>query len=235
MRYLFIIFLCMSFSSYTFAQRIPQGERTSISFGTQIEIPTGEYNQIHNQLNVGIGGSFLTRTKIPFLQSGINFTYAKTGKYADDIFLETNEFISGTEIYERANLTVKHKIFRTNGVLRFKPFKGPIQPYLEGMAGVKTYTSTAKIEQGEGRNSYVVSRDNIERSFTGSLGWAAGIKIQLTRGVFLEGRYEKTEGGMASYIDSDSFHLNPQGNYEYDLLSSKTNSNIIHLGISLDF
>lgn len=235
MRYLSIIFLCMSFSSYTFAQRIPLGERTSISFGAQLEIPTGEYNQTHNQLNAGIGGSFLTQTKLPFIQSGINFTHAKSGKYEDDIFLDTNENINGNEIYERANFTVNHNIYRTHGVLRFKPFKGPVQPYLDGMAGIKVFSSTARTELEEGRDNYVISKENLEKSLAGSLGWAIGLKIQLTSGLFLEGRYEKLEGGNATYIDTDSFQLNPQGNYQYDLLSSKTNSNLAHLGISLDF
>ena len=235
MRYLFILLLCLSFNSYTFAQRVPLGERTSISFGTQLEIPNGEYNHIHNQLNIGIGGSFLTRTKLPLFQSGINFTYAKTGKYIDDVFLETDEYVDGNPIYQIADFSVKHRIYRTHGVLRFKPFKGPIQPYLDGMAGVKMFSSTAKTEQGQGRDSYVLGRENIERHFAGSIGWALGLKVKLTRRAFLEGRFEKLEGGNASYIDADSFLLNPQGGDDYDLRNSKTSSTLIHLGISLDF
>jgi hypothetical protein len=236
MRYLFLILLCSGLNSYTFAQRITSGERTSISFGTQLEIPSGEYNYIHNhnQLNIGIGGSFLTRTKLPLFQSGINFTYAKTGKYIKDIFLETNEYAAGNPIYQIADFSVKHRIYRTHGMLRFKPFKGPIQPYLDGMAGVKMFSSTAKTEQGQGRDSYVIGRENIERHFAASLGWALGLKVRLTRRAFLEGRFEKLEGGHASYIDADSFLLNPQGGYDYDLRNSKTNSTLIHLGVSLD-
>jgi hypothetical protein len=235
MRYLFIILLCLSFNSYTFSQRVPKGERTSISFGTQLEIPNGEYSHIHNQLNIGIGGSFLTRTKLPLFQSGINFTYSKTGKYIDDVFLETDAYINDNPIYEIADFSVKHRIYRTHGVLRFKPFKGPIQPYLDGMAGVKMFSSTAKTEHGQGRDSYVIARENIERHFSGSLGWAVGLKVKLTHRVLLEGRFEKLEGGNASYIDADSFLLNPQGGYDYDLRSSKTSSTLIHLGVSLDF
>lgn len=235
MRYLFLIMLCSGLNSYTFAQRITSRERTSISFGTQLEIPNGEYNYIHNQLNIGIGGSFLTRTKLPLFQSGINFTYAKTGKYIKDIFLETDEYAAGNPIYQIADFSVKHRIYRTHGMLRFKPFKGPIQPYLDGMAGVKMFSSTAKTEQGQGRDSYVIGRENIERHFAASLGWALGLKVRLTRRAFLEGRFEKLEGGHASYIDADSFLLNPQGGYDYDLRNSKTNSTLIHLGVSLDF
>ena len=227
--------LCSGLNSYTFAQRITSRERTSISFGTQLEIPNGEYNYIHNQLNIGIGGSFLTRTKLPLFQSGINFTYAKTGKYIKDIFLETDEYAAGNPIYQIADFSVKHRIYRTHGMLRFKPFKGPIQPYLDGMAGVKMFSSTAKTEQGQGRDSYVIGRENIERHFAASLGWALGLKVRLTRRAFLEGRFEKLEGGHASYIDADSFLLNPQGGYDYDLRNSKTNSTLIHLGVSLDF
>ncbi len=237
MRHLIIIPLLIATCHLANAQRDSTNtrEKTSISFGGQMEIPSEEYSLYQTESTFGYGGSFLTRNRIPWFQSGINFTYGQTGKFTDEVSIQEGETYNGTPVFGITDLTVKHKIYRTHGVLRFKPFKGMVQPYIDGMAGMKVFASSAKMEQGEGRSKTVLDRYNIEKSLTSSFGWAAGLKVEITNDFFVEGRYEHMTGGTASYIDEESLYLNASDKLEYDLHESRTNSSLVHLGISIDF
>lgn len=217
------------------AQQKNKRARTSISFGTQVEIPTGEFQNIHGESIFGFGGAFLRRSHIPFLQTGINFTYGQAGRYTKDVSMVIGETYNGAPVYEDADVIAKQKVYRTHGALRFVPFKGSVQPYLEGMAGFKMYSTSVKLEQGSGRNSMVVDRYNLERSYTTSYGLAAGIKIELSDGFFIEGKYEHLTGGVAEYVDPNSFSMNSKEEFVYDLNESRTNSSMVHLGVSFDF
>jgi len=210
-------------------------DRTFISFGGQMELPTGEYAVGLDDPAFGFGGSFLSTTRFNWFKAGVNFTYAKTGKFTDEVFLEQGETFNGLPVVEQADLKVNHKIYRGHAMLRFSPFRGKVQPYFDGMVGLKNYSSAAVYEQGEGRDSFILERNNLENSWATSYGWATGVQVELTRGLFLEGRYEHMNGGNATYINPDSFGINPKGDFEYETIRSRTNSSIIHLGVAFQF
>ena len=209
-------------------------ERTIISFGGEVGVPQAEFDEVYGDATFGYGGNFLTKTRLPFIFSGVNIQYARMGKYADEVFIEEGQTLNGTPVFQSASAEAKYKVHTVHGALRFEPFRGPVQPYIEGLAGFKVFSSNVKVIDEETRSREVIDKYNLERSMTTSYGWAAGLKIQLTPGIFAEGRVENLFGGNARYIDGESMYMNSQDQFSYDMLESKTNTLLIHLGVSID-
>ncbi len=240
MRYLLCLIFIASIPS-VHAQRIEdererrRRDRFNISVGTQVEIPTGEYAYLYSGNPIGFGGSILSRTRVPFFYSGVNFTYARTGREKQNILLDSYDeegFYTSTDYGESI---VNHNIYRVNGALRFEPLRRDFQPYIEGLAGFKVYNSTEKFVLDENSDRQVLERNTLESSLTGNLSWAVGLKFRAGNGLFIEGRYEQSRGGNASFIDPNSFNFSEQGNHSYEIINSRTSSNLIHLGVSLEF
>jgi len=207
-------------------------ERTSISFGTQVGIPQGEFAQEYGEASYGIGGTFITKNRFPFTYTGINYTYARMGKLTDEVLLYEGENIFGNPVYERYDASVSNKVHRIHGVARFEPFRGKIQPYIEGLAGGVIYTTRLGLEEVSGYSD--TEKSSLETTVAGSIGWAVGLKIQLVRGLFAEGRVETLRGSRASYVDPESVQIDSYGDVQYNMLNSQTNSRLFHIGISLD-
>lgn len=207
-------------------------ERTSISFGGHVGVPQGEFKQVYGESSYGIGGTFVTKNRFPFLYTGLNYTYSRMGKLTDEVLLYDGDNIFGNPVYESHDASVSNKVHRIHGVARFEPFKGKVQPYIEGMAGGVVYNTRMILEDESGFGE--VDKSNLETSVAGSIGWAAGLKVQLVRGLFVEGRFENLTGSNVRYMDPESLFMDSFGNVQYNMLESQTNSQIFHLGISLD-
>jgi len=207
-------------------------ERTSISFGTQVGVPQGEFKHVYGEAAYGIGGTFVTKNRLPFIYSGLNYTYARMGKLTDEVRLYDGENLFGNPVYESYNASVSNKVHRIHGVVRLEPFKGKVQPYVEGLAGGVIYNTRMVIEDESGFEE--ASKSNLETSLAGSAGWAAGLKIELSRGLFVEGRMENLRGSNSRYMDPETVIMDSFGNVQYDMLESQTHSRIFHIGISLD-
>lgn len=233
-----LLFTLMAFSIFILDASAQFGrqlqERTSISFGTQVGVPQSEFRDVYGDLSYGIGGSFVTKNKFPFLYTGINYTYARMGKFTEQVSLQSGTDFSGSPVFEEANASLSNKVHRGHIVARLEPFRGRVQPYIEGMAGGVIYNTALKVEKVSDFDSEV-SKENLETSVAGSAGWAVGLKFQLMRGLFVEGRMENLLGSNARYVDPESVFMDINENFQYDILQSQTNSKIFHLGISLDF
>ncbi|MFK7757174.1 MAG: hypothetical protein AB8B53_09615 [Flavobacteriales bacterium] len=209
--------------------------KTTVSFGGELGLPSGEFNSSLGTQTFGFGGSFHTDTRNRIFQTGGNFSFARFGSYSDELSLYQGETLNGNSVFEEANVHVKHRIYRTHASMRLNPFNGRVQPYVEGLAGLKWFSSSAHISQYSGRAKEKLNKYNLERSFTSSYGWAAGVKIEAARGVFIEARYENLIGGQASFINPESFSMTSHEVFEYDMERSKTNISQIHIGVSLEF
>lgn len=238
MRKLFLITVSTLLLASVHAQLLDRNCRpanTSISFGGELGLPSGDFNSSMGSALYGFGGSFHTDNRNRLFQTGGNFSFAKFGKYSDEMRLYQGESMNGNAVFEDANIDVKHRIYRTHASLRLNPFHGRIQPYVEGLAGLKWFSSSAHITQYSGRAKEKLDKYNLERSFTTSYGWAAGVKVEATRGLFIEARYENLMGGQANFINPESFSMTSNEVFDYDMERSKTNISQIHIGISFEF
>lgn len=229
----FILAVAIAFSFNADAQDSSRyHERTSISFGGQVGIPQDEFKEVYGEASYGIGGTFVTKNRFPFVYTGLNYSYARMGKLTNDVRLSDGENIFGTPVFETYDATVANKIHRVHLVARFKPFKGKVQPYIEGMAGGAIYNTRMSIEDRSGFER--VENSNLETSLAGSIGWSAGLKVEVARGLFVEGRVENLMGSNVRYMDPESLTLDSFGNTNYNMLESQTNSRIFQIGIALD-
>jgi len=190
-------------------------ERTSISFGGQLGTPLDEFKDVYGEASYGVGGTFVTKNRFPFVYTGLNYSYARMGKITDEVQVFDGENIYGNPVWEGYDASVSNKVHRIHTVARFEPFKGKVQPYVEGLAGAVIYNSRLTLQEESGFND--PDKSNLETSVAGSLGWSAGLKVQLVSRVFLEGRVENLMGSNVRYMNQ-----------------SQTSSRIFQVGISFE-
>ncbi len=207
-------------------------ERTSISFGGHLGIPNGEFQDVYGEYLYGVGGTIVTKNRFPFVYTGLNYSYARMGKTTSEIQLLDGENQFGSAVWKGYSASISNKIHRIHAVARFEPFRGKVQPYVEGAVGGVIYNSRMTIQ--EDSRYAEPEKSNLETSIAGSIGWSAGLKVQVVNRIFIEGRIENLLGSKASYMKPESIYINGYGDADYDMLRSQTNSRVFQLGISFE-
>lgn len=177
--------------------------RFCVGMEFNIGIPLNNFNDNIDGLGFGFGGNFLVRTNpnadVPVLagiSGGINI-YDRERR---------NQLILIDGVTVDGRLTTRNSIFLGHGVLRvLPPVNVRIQPYIDGMFGLKNlYTRTTieeiiEFEENEVIESYIENGD-----WAFSYGGALGIQAMIVghEGVFIlfDIRCAYLKGNAATYL-----------------------------------
>ena len=205
----------------------------SLSMGVQVVDPVGDFGNNFGGTPAGLAGMFTANLARSPFEIGFGASWNSMGHNSDDILIHIGEDIDGNDLYSDGRMTVNNNIYTYHAVGRFKPFAGPIQPYIDVLGGFKTFSTKAKLREDGASEDLDVYRE--ARDYALSSGWGAGLKVRLNDYIMIEGRFEKLKGGEVDFIDPGSVIINYDGHLDYNLKTSKTNSNVFQLGVSVEF
>lgn len=200
----------------------------TFSAGMEIGIPVGTFAENWGRQIVGLSGNVAAPMRQLPIDLGFDFSWGHMGS--------SNDIVAVDQAYLRATtgkLSVNSNVFGYHALARFKPINGKISPYIEGLAGLRQYT-TKSVLRVEGAER-PISKDRNANSFAGSAGWAIGVQVSPKQTFYVEGRVERLNTGKVSFVDPRSVVINPDGEVLYDTRSTQTRVVNIHLGIGLRF
>ncbi|MCB0763498.1 MAG: hypothetical protein R2815_12175 [Flavobacteriales bacterium] len=206
----------------------PLRRPVTIGGGMEIGVPFGEFGDSWGKEMLGLSGNFTVPMGILPFDYGFDFAWARMGGEKDDVHVN-EEYIESTE----GRLAVNSNIYGYHGLLRLKPFTGKVSPYIEGMAGVRQFTTHTSLTV-DGVDDPLMEQRNTN-DFVFSHGLAAGIQVAPSKVFYIEGRVERLEGGKVTYVDPGSIEIDPAGNVTYGTLTSGTHVVNVHLGIGFKF
>lgn len=202
---------------------------TTLSIGGTVGTPLGQFNEEYGKAILGLGGNIsVPMMGILPLETGFAFNWGRLGAeretvVVDQAYLSTNE----GELRTTSNMYS----FHLQG--RFRPFTGRVSPYVDGLAGVRTFSTRTRITV-EGLEEDLSNERNALDA-TWSYGWAAGIQVKVGAPLYVEARVEKLQGHKVDYVDPETIIVTPSGQVEYQLRSSHTDVFNVHLGIGFTF
>jgi hypothetical protein len=118
---------------------------------------------------------------------------------------------------------------------RIRPFAGKFQPYAEVFIGVENFSTQTDVQTNNSSYSQATTSNISDRDFVLNTGWAGGLRVRLAPHIFLDGRFESTTGGIATYIDRESIQVVNQTQLQYDKIKSRTNRNVYQIGLAITF
>lgn len=199
----------------------------TLSGGLFIGEPINDFDRNFGRELIGVGGNFsVPMRRLPF-ESGMAFNWATMGGDDDIVALDSSFSASEGELQVKANMYAVHASIRLN------PLKGGVNPYVEALGGFRTFSTRTKVKIEDVTGSVINER--LERDFTWSYGWAAGLMYTVTSNVYVEGRFENLRGGKVSYVDANSIEISPNGLVTYESLTSRSDMFNIVLGFGFKF
>lgn len=193
-----------------------------------ISVPTGEFADTWGRNTFTFGGQLaFPLGRFPF-QGGFAFGYGIMGKSVATVPVMVPA-LSATE----GSLAVRAKMISYHPLLRFSPFKGKVRPYVDGMLGMRQFTTVSRVTVNGLEEP--VSRERNANDFAFSTGWAAGVMAGLGGIGYMEVRVERFKSGKAAYVEPGSIAVDAAGDIEYNTLNSNTDAVNVLLGIGLRF
>lgn len=193
-----------------------------------ISVPAGEFANTWGKDMFTFGGQFAAPMGRLPIQGGFAFGYGIMGRSVATVPV-SDPALTATE----GTLAVKAKVLSYHPLLRFSPFKGKVRPYVDGMVGVRQFTTLSKVSVDGLENP--LSRERNANDFAFSTGWAAGLMVGLGGIGYIEARVERFNSGNASYVDPASIVVDGTGNVGFNTLNSNTDAVNILVGIGLRF
>lgn len=207
----------------------------SLSIGFQVVQPLDEFKSYYDGNPVGIGGAFLINGGRSPFEFGVGYSWQSMGKSEESIRIYEGDDVDGDPVYGSGEMTVNSNIHTYQVIARFKPLTGKVQPYVDGIAGIKAFTTKTSILADSGSYSEVIDEDKAAKDVSAAYGWAAGLKLEVARGFMLEGRVETVRGGETKFVNPESVEISREGDLTYEINTSKTNAMIYQIGFSLEF
>ena len=194
-----------------------------------MSIPTGDFDLTWgaNMFQVGAHVGIPFR-RIPVVQGGIAFGYSVMGR-TDKTVPITTDYVGITE----GTLTTRCKVFSYHPLLRFSPLQGRVRPYVDGMAGLRQFSTTSRVHADGVEGN--ISKERNETDFAFSAGWAAGVMVTLGEVAYAELRVERFNSGKATFVDPESVTVSDQGTVGFNTLTSNTDVTNVLLGIGVRF
>jgi hypothetical protein len=207
--------------------RVQPRRSASLSAGLQLAVPTGEWADNYTGKPFGVNAALsLPLMQLP-IEVGGGFAWNRMFGASQDVSIS-----DGAGNFTPGDLRVNGNAYSYMLFGRLRPLDGKIRPYGELFAGVRNFSTNSKLKANTVDNP---TTGLVDRNFTAIAGYAIGLKIELTPGVFAEGRFEKMAGSKADYIDPNSVVINPDASFTYSTLSSRTDQWAISLGIAFSF
>lgn len=226
MRALHLLFLAPFVGTGATAQTA--GYQGNLGGTVGISVPTGEFADTWGRNTFTYGGQLaFPLGRLPF-QGGFAFDYSFMGKSFATVPVSDSALTAA-----EGSLAVRAKMISYHPLLRLSPFKGKVRPYVDGMLGMRQFTTVSKVTV-EGLDE-PVSRERNANDFAFSAGWAAGVMVGLGGIGYVEARVERFKSGKASYVDPNSIAVDAAGNIQYNTLNSNTDAVNVLFGIGLRF
>jgi hypothetical protein len=205
-----------------------QGRQTTLGGGLEIGIPMGQFSESWGREIVGVSANLGVPMRLLPFDWGFDFSYGRMGGDRQVVALN-EQFLSTTT----GELKVNSVIYGYHGLLRFKPINGKVSPYVEGLLGLRHFTTKSRVEV-DGLDQPLRKERNAN-DFTGSSGWAVGVQVAPTRAFYVEGRVERLNSGRVSFVDPNTIVIDGNGGVEFETRSSQTRVVNVHLGVGLRF
>lgn len=197
--------------------------------------PQREFRKNVDNVGFGVAGNVGFAPEGTPIMLGLEFGFMNYGSTSrrepfsttiPDVFVDvstTNNFILG------------------HAILRVQPNAGVIRPYLQGMVGFNYLFTETKIENINVPGQEVASSNNLSDGAF-SYGAGAGMLIWVysppegngLSDIFIDVGTRYVFGGEAEYLKEGSIR-NVNGRVEYDILKSKTDLLVFHIGASVRF
>lgn len=136
----------------------------------------------------------------------------------------------------------KNTIFLGHALLRLGPTRGAVRPYLDGLIGLKVFSTDTSVKDDSDDEEIASSNNQRDTSF--SYGVGGGLNIQLYQSpaptndsptrVFLDLQVRYLPGGEAEYLKEGSI-TRENGQIKYDLLRSETDLITTFVGVTVSF
>lgn len=205
----------------------------TLSFGLEVATPMNQFNSTFDGVPVGIAGQILLREGVLPLEYGVGFSWLSRGTMDSDIDVYQGTDFEGDDIYSNGSLNVNSNIYTGTGIIRLRPFTGRIQPYAEFAAGGRSFSTVSIISVDDTEEAE--TRDNQHRDFALTYGWGAGMRVKLSEGIAIEGRFTNMSGTGVELVDRESIEVDPEGRIDFERLTTRTDMWSIQLGISIGF
>ncbi len=206
-----------------------RGRPATLGGGLEIGIPVGAFADTWGREIVGVSANLGVPMRILPFDWGFDFAWGSMGGESRLVDIDQENFDPNTT----GNLSVRSNVYGYHGTLRFKPINGKVSPYIEGMAGLRHFTTRTQIKV-DGTSEPLLKERNAS-AFTGSAGWAVGLQVAPSRAFYVEGRVERLNGGKVTYVDPRSISISAAGDVDYETISSPTRLVNVHLGIGFRF
>ncbi|MGB3525539.1 MAG: hypothetical protein WBB32_06195 [Flavobacteriales bacterium] len=193
-----------------------------------MSIPMGEFAETWGKDMFTVGGHLTLPSRRLPLQFGAAFGYAEMGKDVSTVPVADPNLLA-TE----GRLAVKAKVFSYHTLLRLSPSKGKVRPYIEGLAGLRQFTTQSKLTV-EGLDE-ALRKERNANDFVMSTGWAAGLMVTLGGSGYIEARVERFHSGKTTFVDPSSIAVDQNGEVSFSTLNSATGAMNVLLGVGFRF
>lgn len=212
-----------------------QAQRTpDLGFGLQVGAPAGSYEAVYGGAPVGLGinASFpLSRWHYLPVEVGVDMGFNSMGMSANNTAF-IDEY--GNNLTHRMEIRSSYNAYHMQA--RFKPFNGRIKPYGDLLIGAKAHKTVLENSLDDGFSEFGQQVDVLQRDWTASYGWAAGMQIKLGKYSNLDFKLQKLHGGAATFVDQNSVVIKPDGAYTFDTKTSpQTNLYVGQVGLTFSF
>lgn len=222
-----ILLLILAATSFA-APAQPKGYDGQIGGTVGMSIPTGEFADTWGKEMFTFGGQLAIPSRRLPLQLGLAFGYGIMGKDVSTVTVSDPSLLA-TE----GQLTVKAKVLSYHPFLRFSPSKGRVRPYVDGLVGMRQFTTQSRVTV-EGLDK-PLSKERNANDFVMSSGWAAGLMIGVGEIGYIEARVERFHSGKTTYVDPSSITTDSDGNVTFNTLNSATGAVNVLLGLGIRF
>ena len=206
----------------------PLRRPVTLSVGGTWSQPQGEFDQVYGKAILGMGGQLsIPMGMLPF-ESGVAFDWGQLGGEREVVAVD-QQYLDVSE----GTMSTNSNFYGFHLMGRFKPVNGKVSPYLDGLAGMRSFSARTKLRVDEVDGP--LSNERNAHDATWSYGWAAGVMVRLGGPLYLEGRFEKLFGGEVDYVDPETIAIDPDGNVTFDTRRSGTDMVTVQLGIGFRF
>ena len=230
----FLLSYLLLFSAAVSAQQ-RRGYQPSISVGIQVVQPEGEFRDFYTGNPAGISAQLVGPLAGSPILVGVSGAWTSMDSKTEDIYVNVGSDKNGNEYYEDGTMSVKSNNNRYLMVGRLNPFPGGFQLYGDALVGFETFSTKTRIELKDGSSTTAPDKHRHHWDAGATLGWAVGTKIKLSNDLFLEGRFEKLEGGRTTFVDPETIEVTDEGELSFETVQSKTNKWTVQVGISFEF
>lgn len=208
--------------------------RPTLSMGLEVAAPINQFADNFDGVPVGLGAQFLTNAsrRSPF-EFGLGFSWLSQGSSKKDIWIYEGVDIDGVAVFSRGTIAVNSNIYTYNGIVRFKPLLGVVQPYIDGLAGMRNFSTSTVVQSNEDGSER--EKDRATRDFALTYGWAAGVKVRVTPTLMVEGRFSNLYGTAVSFVDRNTLDISDEGEITFEETSTRTDMYIFHVGVCFEF